>query len=93
MVRHSEMYQKFVRDGMPAGRFVSVAAAEYLSGLPKNWTSSHSGAVDRQQIYEQFPDSEEARSWLGRGTLSWKFSFAGRKEAELCQLVQRMRWA
>ena len=37
MVRHSEMYQKFVRDGMPAGRFVSVAAAEYLSGLPQNF--------------------------------------------------------
>ena len=64
MVRHSETYQKLVNNGMPAGRFVSVAAAEYLSGLPNGWTSPHSGAVDPQQVFEQFPDSEEAGSLI-----------------------------
>ena len=58
MVRHSVDYQKLVQEGMPAGRFISIEAGEYLSGLPKNWTSPHAGAVDVQQVRSQFPDSD-----------------------------------
>ena len=42
----STRYQDAIKEhGVAAGRFVSVRAAEFLSGLPAGWTSPHAGAV------------------------------------------------
>lgn len=77
MVRHSVDYQKLVREGMAAGRYISIAAGEYLSGLPKNWTSPHAGAVDVQQVRSQFPDASQV----------------GMNECESCSLLLlRLHW-
>lgn len=64
MVRHSVDYQKLVKEkGIVPGRFLSVDAAEYLSGLPPGWTSPGSGAVDQKQLARLFP---EGKVRLGR---------------------------
>ena len=60
MVRHSEPYKKLVAGGLVPGRFLSVAAAEYLSGLPHNWTSPVCGSVNVQQVKNQFPMARPA---------------------------------
>ena len=56
MVRHSVAYRKLVTDGLRPGRFINVAAAEYLSGLPIGWTSPWPRRVDPQHVFRQFPD-------------------------------------
>ena len=45
-MRHSVSYQQSLREaGRKPGRFLSIEAAEYLSGLPLGWTSPVAGAV------------------------------------------------
>mmetsp|Transcript_74797 Transcript_74797/g.151276 ORF Transcript_74797/g.151276 Transcript_74797/m.151276 type:complete len:438 (-) Transcript_74797:25-1338(-) len=45
-ILHSTRYQDAIKEHrVEAGRFVSVRAAEFLSGLPAGWTSPHAGAV------------------------------------------------
>lgn len=47
-ILHSTRYQEAIKaNHVEAGRFLSVPAAEYLSGLPPNWTSPHAGACPR----------------------------------------------
>lgn len=51
MIRHSVDYQKLTREKkIQPGRFVSVEAAEHLSGLPRGWTSPDVGAVDSAEF-------------------------------------------
>ena len=63
MILHSEEYQKLISNGMHPGRFVSIQAAEYLSGLPKGWTCPAYGSVSRSEVLEQFPDKACGKSF------------------------------
>ena len=56
MVLYSEKYQKLVKEGLAPGRCISVEAAEYLSGLPRHWTSPHAGMVSAEDVRKHFPD-------------------------------------
>lgn len=50
-IRWSTEYKKEIcARGLTAGRFLSVPAAEFLSGLPLGWTSAVPGAVDAKQL-------------------------------------------
>lgn len=61
MVRHSEKYTELVAGGLRPGRCISVEAAEYLSGLPRRWTSPHPGMVNPADVDKYFPDVEAWR--------------------------------
>lgn len=45
------MYQDALKEhGGQPGRYLSVEAAEYLSGLPRGWTSPRIGACDPSMV-------------------------------------------
>lgn len=61
MIRHSEQYKRAISEKkIPAGRFLSVAAAEHLSGLPAGWTCPEPGACDPASV------NKEAETFDGR---------------------------
>lgn len=52
---HSDVYQKIIKEkGRVPGRFLSVGAGEYMSGLPQNWTSPRPGVLDVKTVKAQF---------------------------------------
>lgn len=54
-IRYSDLYCAAVKEaGQAPGRFLSVAAAEHLSGLPKNWTSPRAGDVNVEMVRDHF---------------------------------------
>lgn len=70
MVRHSVEYQQLLKDKQLApGRFLSVEAAEYLSGLPRGWSSPAHGAVDAKEVLQSFP---EGKVRLRSSSLKWQ---------------------
>lgn len=59
MVKNSTSYRQAIGErGLSAGRFLSVAAAEHLSGLPRGWSSPRAGDVNPEDLRRHFPDGE-----------------------------------
>ncbi len=59
MVKNSVPYQQAIGErGLSPGRYLSVAAAEHLSGLPAGWSSPRVGDVDPESLRRHFPDGE-----------------------------------
>lgn len=58
-MRHSCKYQAEIKSrGLKPGRFLSVRAAEFLSGLPPNWTSPEVASVKKSCVDEHHEASK-----------------------------------
>lgn len=66
MIRFSEGYVKLVEEGLEAGRFISIAAAEWFSGLPSGWTSPEPGSVNPDHVRSLLPGAGKAHILLFR---------------------------
>lgn len=53
MVKNSTSYRQAIGE-----RFLSVAAAEHLSGLPRGWSSPRARDVNPEDLRRHFPDGE-----------------------------------
>lgn len=62
-ILHSTVYRKAVKQAKKLpGRFLSVHTAEWMSGLPKDWTSPRPGVIDMASVKAEFHGSSEAGS-------------------------------
>ena len=54
-ILHSDVYKKAIEEkSRSPGRFLSVSAGEYMSGLPANWTSPRPVVLDVKTVKAQF---------------------------------------
>lgn len=63
-IRYSEEYVAACKAKKVAcGRYLNIHAGEFLSGLPRGWTSPRVGAVDVDKFHAQFPKPEAGWIW------------------------------
>ena len=59
MIFHSVEYKKQIEEkGVKAGTILTVPAAEFLSGLPRGWTSPRAGDCKCADVERLFPVEE-----------------------------------
>lgn len=102
-IRLSESYKAAVDAAdLPAGKYLCPLAAEYISGLPLEWTNGQPGTVKRAAVDALWPQAETGRAipsislFSGIGGLDlalrrWFEVTAFVEKSEYCQQVLRAR--